>query len=91
MNSPRWFLKYIGRHTKRGRRIYSLSSELGVDPFAVRDLIASIEKDIFELARQVLLEARRRAQEELAARAQYEPPINQHVSGSRLAQPPTYR
>lgn len=91
MNSPRWFLKYIGRYSKRGNRIYSLASEFGVDPFVVRDLVVSLEKEIFVFARQLLLEARRKAEEELATRAKYEPPMNQTVSGSRLAQPPTYR
>lgn len=91
MKTKIWIRRFLFRWTKKGRAIRQLVQEFGIEERSLFELVLSIEHDSVSLARQVILEAQRKAYEErLKNPPPIEPPrrpMNQRTAGARLASP----
>lgn len=84
-----WSWRFYRRWTAKGRAIQRLAAEQKIELSAAVALIELIESSTFELARQMIDEARKQAERDamLRASSSYAPsrPDNDKPSGARLS------
>ena len=91
MQMKTWLWKFPLRWTSKSRKVRQIARELAVEEGPVFQLVASIEENSIDLARQVIEEAQRKAREEMLRNmpiSNYDylrRPANQSVAGARLA------